>query len=477
MRKIVLIATIMTLLVAFQVAALPTGLVGWWQLDQNAEDSSDNNFDGTLIGTENYEERAGFGYAHLFDGATYFQIPRDPLLEPQNIISVEAWVKRDGSPGAYKHIVAKGSIGCGSSSYAFYTGGSGGLSFYVTTAGYKLSPSVAPAAIWDNEWHHIAGTYDGAYVRLYVDGVEVGTGTSATGNIVYPVEDLYFGRFNEMCGGYNYFQYSGYLDDVRIWNIALTADQLAYYDQDFDWVFGDDDKCAGTVVDVPDENLGVNRHVWYGGDYFTTLVPAKKGTFIEEASPFSMADTLGCSCEQILQKLKDEFGAQMVGHWNFGCSKSVMDDFVLDMSDGVFDGLYLLDTVTVPSNQNIASAVEVIMPDQTYILEASGTYQYATWAGIPVADAKCSWRGTADPLGYINQWLSGDLLPSPYTNYLEIKVNGGVVDWGVPSGTCNADNIYKMEITGVDHLDFNIYDGGATGDNSGSITVKIFAQV
>ncbi|MCA1708687.1 MAG: LamG domain-containing protein, partial [Actinobacteria bacterium] len=42
-----------------------------------------------------------------------------------------------------------------------------------------------PAGIWDGHWHAVAGTYDGAAVRLYADGIEVGSGTPATATVDY----------------------------------------------------------------------------------------------------------------------------------------------------------------------------------------------------------------------------------------------------------------------------------------------------
>jgi choice-of-anchor C domain-containing protein len=139
------------------------------------------------------------------------------------------------------------------------------------------------------------------------------------------------------------------------------------------------------------------------------------------------------------------------------------------------DGKRFIETVMVPSNESIISAKSEIKSTETYLLKARGTYVYATWAGNPVADAKCSYRGTADPLGLIG-WVSGDNLPVSYTHYLETKINGSVVDWGVPSGTCSPKtNQYSMKMTGVDRLDFNIYDGGAVSDNSGNIRVDIYA--
>ena len=47
------------------------------------------------------------------------------------------------------------------------------------------SHGLAPNTVWDGTWHHVAGTYDGAAVRFYVDGAQVGTGTPASGPIVY----------------------------------------------------------------------------------------------------------------------------------------------------------------------------------------------------------------------------------------------------------------------------------------------------
>ena len=53
----------------------------------------------------------GVGDALRFDGNDYISIPDDKSLHPQRL-TVEAWAKRDGSPGQFKHIVAKGGDGC-----------------------------------------------------------------------------------------------------------------------------------------------------------------------------------------------------------------------------------------------------------------------------------------------------------------------------------------------------------------------------
>jgi hypothetical protein len=96
-----------------------------------------------------------------FDGNDFVVVPNDGSIAPASV-TVEAWVKRLGTPGTYKYIVSKYFVlKAGSwSSYAFYTGSTGGLYFYIRDAvAYRLSPD-AGTGIWDGNWHHIAGTFD-----------------------------------------------------------------------------------------------------------------------------------------------------------------------------------------------------------------------------------------------------------------------------------------------------------------------------
>jgi hypothetical protein len=119
--------------------------------------------------------------------------------------------------------------GCSFGSYSFNAVGTGGgVSFDVlTTAGFFRSP-FSGAGVFDGAWHHIAGTYDGMTVRLYVDGMEVGSGTPASGSIRYGLStsnDLTFGRYDNTGCGFNY-SYGGLLDEVEIFNRALSAAEI-----------------------------------------------------------------------------------------------------------------------------------------------------------------------------------------------------------------------------------------------------------
>src|SRR5688572_15756802 len=120
------------------------------------------------------------GQAFHLNGTGGIRVPDEAPLEPQQL-TVALWFRRLGSPGLYRYLLAKGINGCSNASYGVYTGANGGLIFYIapTRGSYALSPTAAIADVWDGEWHHVTGTYDGAVVRIYVDGVQVQNGNPA----------------------------------------------------------------------------------------------------------------------------------------------------------------------------------------------------------------------------------------------------------------------------------------------------------
>ena len=76
-----------------------------------------------------------------------------------------------------------------------------------------MSPSALPA----NTWSHLAFTYNGSVMRLYVNGVEVANQTR-TGSAVVSTGALKIGG-NAIWGEW----FAGLIDEVRIYNRALTA--------------------------------------------------------------------------------------------------------------------------------------------------------------------------------------------------------------------------------------------------------------
>jgi hypothetical protein len=78
--------------------------------------------------------------------------------------------------------------------------------------------------VWDGKWHLAVGIYNGSTVSLYVDGVQVGSGTALSGSLEYGLSDsnLYIGNYPG-CAPHGFL---GAIDNVMIWDRALSASEV-----------------------------------------------------------------------------------------------------------------------------------------------------------------------------------------------------------------------------------------------------------
>jgi hypothetical protein len=208
-------------------ASASSNVLAHWSFDegsgQRAADSGPNGAHGGLgsaIGADSADPawNAGHdgGFALAFAGGQYVAVADTAALEPQQV-AVDAWVRRSGSPGVWRYVLSKGSVNCDRSAYGLYSGWAGGMAFYVSSAThYTISPEAPSSVVWDGAWHHVVGGYDGARVRLWVDGAQVGGGTPATLSIAYGVgsQGVYLGTYRGSCE----LGFKGDIDDVRIWD-------------------------------------------------------------------------------------------------------------------------------------------------------------------------------------------------------------------------------------------------------------------
>jgi hypothetical protein len=223
-------------LVAMLAVAAPAnaGVVGYWPMiersGQVVHDFSGNRNNGVL-GTSKAVEASDptwlrgtlLGGLH-FAGGQEVTIPDSPSLDPQQV-TVFALVRGSASPGTWRYVVSKGAMGCTAGSYGLYTGFGGGLAFYVFDGQNFFGSPEAPPTIWDGKWHVVAGTFDGTTVRLFVDGSQVGEGTSVPSPfaIAYdlPIGTGEFGAF----GGCD-LSFVGDITQVSIWNTALPIGDI-----------------------------------------------------------------------------------------------------------------------------------------------------------------------------------------------------------------------------------------------------------
>jgi glucose/arabinose dehydrogenase/PKD repeat protein len=210
-----------TVPVTLTVAAPATGLVGAWGFDEAAGattgDASGNGNTGALSGAA--RTTAGrFGGALTFDGANDWVTVNDsPSLRLTTGLTVEGWAYPTSGAGSWRTLAIKETPG--NLSWALYTAGAGGLPGGHANTGTDLwaSGTAAPPL---NTWTHFAVTYDGAAIRLYVNGVLAGT-RAQSGPLAAGTGPL---RFGGTAVWPEWF--AGRLDEIRVYDRALTAAQI-----------------------------------------------------------------------------------------------------------------------------------------------------------------------------------------------------------------------------------------------------------
>jgi len=211
----------------------PSGLIAWWPAEGNFNDVV-GGFNGSQVGNVSFVPGQVGQSFHLdsSDGVDYVQVADNATLEPATV-TVAAWTRATASPGGALYLVSKGGLGCSHSSYALYTGGGGGLTFYIGFSNvgggaFQLHAGHPPSLIWDGNWHFVAGTYDGQSQRLYVDGVLVGQSNFASPTaIAYGMptnDDLLIGQYAGFAACS--LPFSGDMDETQIYNRALTQAEI-----------------------------------------------------------------------------------------------------------------------------------------------------------------------------------------------------------------------------------------------------------
>ena len=201
-----------------EISVTDETLVGWWKLDDEvgnvALDWSGLNNNGNITG--NPEWIIGqLGYALELDGYDdAIDVGDSESLNISDVISLLVWIK----PEAFGNGVDQTYIAKGNDSYALRHDSANNLEFRISDS---VNVLYQPDSSLNGEWHHLAGTYDGSALRLYLDGVSQ-TFTNSPGTISESVYNVNIGR--ESVG--NRFHYNGGIDEVKIYNRVLTEDEI-----------------------------------------------------------------------------------------------------------------------------------------------------------------------------------------------------------------------------------------------------------
>jgi hypothetical protein len=196
------------------------GLVAAYGFDAgsgtSAADASGKNNTGTLSGATWFAQ-GRYGRALSFDGVNdVVTVPDATSLDLTTAMTLEAWVRPTALSG-YRTVLMKEVSG--GLAYTLYAHDNAPKpAAYVRISGKTTSDAVggtAPLAL--NTWTHVAVTYDGATLRLYLNGTQVGS-RAVTGSLVTSSNPLRIGG-NSVWGEY----FAGQIDEVRVYNRVLDA--------------------------------------------------------------------------------------------------------------------------------------------------------------------------------------------------------------------------------------------------------------
>ncbi|MEY3219843.1 MAG: hypothetical protein RIT27_1200 [Pseudomonadota bacterium] len=205
------------------------GLVAYYPFDGNAFDESGNGNDGTVYGATLTTDRNGkTKSAYKLNAGNYIEVADSSLLQPKHI-TLHAWVNLN--PVNSNHMIF-GKINYANAASEQYTFGfvnGQQLGFHIKRnsgcrAGYGWSSLYGNQNLPLNTWSSVDATWDGSVMKVYANGELVGTKTDAPS-----------GEIDECVGGNlqigrNWVKdtrfFNGQLDDVRIYNRALSDAEI-----------------------------------------------------------------------------------------------------------------------------------------------------------------------------------------------------------------------------------------------------------
>ncbi len=192
-------------------------LVGWWKLDNDVKDSSGTGNNGTITGTPTYAT-GKIGAGLKLNGTTdYVDCGAPASLNITDQVTLSAWVQ----PTNFANSAYQTFVGKGDHAYNIQHTNGNLIQFFVYDGNWHSANSAAVASTMNSTWHHVAGTYDGTQLKLFVDGVVAGS-TIHVGDIDTATHTVSIGRNSEQSGRL----FTGTIDEVRIYRGALPTAEV-----------------------------------------------------------------------------------------------------------------------------------------------------------------------------------------------------------------------------------------------------------
>jgi len=274
---------------------VPTNeLVGWWGFNGNANDESGNGNNGTVNGATLTNDRFGNPNSAYEFNNDNIDVGKDNSLTNLSSFTISLWVNIDSKKG-HGH----GLFGSNHNdrSFLFNISSVDNFQFPVTNSsstswdGYEQSTS----EISDGKWHHLVGVFTPNQIKIYIDlNNETNSGGVIPSSVRVTNQNIVIGTWKNAPSYSNYYL-EGKLDDIGIWNRALTQCEISalYHGQQLSapvLSFSDTTAACGTTTTLDaGTDPSYSDYLWSTSDLSQTLVVTSSGEYSVQVT-----DTNGC---------------------------------------------------------------------------------------------------------------------------------------------------------------------------------------
>jgi tetratricopeptide (TPR) repeat protein len=203
------------------------GLIAWWKFDEKdgrtAADSSGNGRDATVQGDPSWQPAGGKvgGAIALGGDGDFLDVDDESAFDFTGGVTVAAWVKVNAFDKPWQALVTKGD-----GTWRLQRNNETNTLEFACTGlqianGNQYGSLFGTREIGRNEWHHVAGVYDGKRMSLYVDGA-LDASQEAWGTINVNNAPVQIGANTEMQDRF----WNGLIDELRIYNYGLPEAQI-----------------------------------------------------------------------------------------------------------------------------------------------------------------------------------------------------------------------------------------------------------
>lgn len=207
-----------------------SSLIGWWKMDEGTgtaiADSSSSGWNATADATNTWQASSSckFGACSLFNSTSYIRTNNQVTISsPTNSLTVAAWVYLTDSASQHT-IMGDGTTGTSSGFIWIYVQTGGTYVRFHYANGINVTDTTATSCFSLNTWSHVAVTadYTNKVIKYYCNGA-LNTTSAMSGTPLFPSATRY-----KYIGAYSppNFNWAGRLDDVRLYNRALSAAEV-----------------------------------------------------------------------------------------------------------------------------------------------------------------------------------------------------------------------------------------------------------